>query len=52
MCDIGQGINVGHGKFDKNNKHRVLNKRRALKIWQIFEVFCNEKTRENYFSDI
>ena len=29
--DVGQGINVGHGKFDKMNKHRALNKRRAWK---------------------
>jgi hypothetical protein len=42
-------MNVGHGK-DKNNKHRALNKRRAWKIWQKFEVFCNEKTTGNYFS--
>jgi hypothetical protein len=27
--DVGQGINVGPGKFDKNNKCRPLNKRRA-----------------------
>ena len=27
--DVGQGINVGHGKFVKNNKPRVLNKCRA-----------------------
>ena len=27
--DVGQGINVGTGKLDKNNKHRALNKRRA-----------------------
>ena len=32
--DVGQGINVGYGKFDKKNKHRALNKRRAWKIWQ------------------
>ena len=30
--DVGQGINVGHGKFDKKNKHRALNKRRASKF--------------------
>ena len=23
--DVGQGINVGPGKFGKKNKHRVLN---------------------------
>ena len=23
---VGQGINLGHRKFDKNNKHRALNK--------------------------
>ena len=27
--DVGQGINVGPGKFFKNNKHRALNKGRA-----------------------
>ena len=32
--DLGQGINVGSGKFDKNNKHMALNKRRAWEIWQ------------------
>ena len=32
--DIGQGINVRYGRFDKNNEHRALNKRRAWKIWQ------------------
>ena len=41
--DVGQGINVGHGKFVKKNKHTALNKHRAWKIWQKFEVFCNEK---------
>ena len=49
--DIGQGINVRHGKFDKNNKHRALNKHRAWEIWQTIVVFCNEKTREKYFSN-
>ena len=37
--DVGQGINVGQGKFDKKNEHRALNKRKAWKIWQKFEVF-------------
>ena len=27
--DVGQGINIGPGKFVKNNKRRVLNKHRA-----------------------
>ena len=27
--DVGQGINVGPGKFVKKNKRRALNKRRA-----------------------
>ena len=27
--DVGQGINIGPGKFVKNNKRRALNKRRA-----------------------
>ena len=27
--DVGQGINVGHGKFGKNDKRRALNKLRA-----------------------
>ena len=30
--DIGQGINVGLGKFAKNNKRRTLNKPRALEF--------------------
>ena len=30
--DVGQVINVGPGKLDKNNKRRALNKRRAWKI--------------------
>ena len=50
--DVGQEMNVGHGKFDKKNKHGAFNKRRAWKIWQKFEIFCSEKTGENYFSDI
>ena len=28
--DVGQGINVGPGKFGWNNKRRALNKRRAI----------------------
>ena len=32
--DVGQGINVGHGKIGKNNKRRPCNKRRAWTIWQ------------------
>ena len=32
--DVGQGINVGPGKFAKKNKRRALNKRMAWKIWQ------------------
>ena len=28
--DVGQGINIGHGKFGKKNKNRALNKRRAV----------------------
>ena len=35
--DIGQGINVGPGKLDKNDKHRALNKRRAWKTFQNFD---------------
>ena len=27
--DVGQRISVGPGKFDKKNKRRALNKRRA-----------------------
>ena len=30
--DVGQGINIGHGKFGKNIKRRALNKHRAWKI--------------------
>ena len=33
--DVGQEINVGPGKFGKNNKRRALNKHRAGKIWPI-----------------
>ena len=29
VIDVGQGISVGPGKFDKKNKRRALNKRRA-----------------------
>ena len=32
VIDVGQGIRVGPGKFDKKNKRRALNKRRAEKI--------------------
>ena len=32
--DVGQGITVGPGKFDKKNKDRVLNKHRAWKVWR------------------
>ena len=35
--DIGQEINVGPGKVDKNNK------RRARPIWQAFEVLVLKK---------
>jgi hypothetical protein len=34
VIDVGQGISVGPGRFVKNNKRRVLNKRRAWKIWK------------------
>ena len=40
--DVGQEINVGHGKFDKNNK------RGAWKFWHKFEVFVMKKP-ENIF---
>ena len=30
--DVGQGINIGLGKFGKNLKSRTWNKRRAWKI--------------------
>ena len=33
---VGQGINVGLGKFGKNNKSRALNKRRASEFKFIF----------------
>jgi hypothetical protein len=33
--DVGKEINIGPGKFGKNNKHRALNKRRAGKILPI-----------------
>jgi hypothetical protein len=32
--DVGQGINIGPGKLDKNNKCMALNKYRAWKIRQ------------------
>jgi hypothetical protein len=34
LVNVGQGVNVGPENFDKKNKHRVLNKCRAWKIWQ------------------
>ena len=34
LIDVGQGISVGPGRFDKKNKSRALNKRRAWKIWK------------------
>ena len=36
--DIGQEINVGPGKFGKNNKRRALNNSRPWKIWQNFKI--------------
>ena len=30
--DVGQGINVGHGKFNKKNKCRALNKHRHQNV--------------------
>ena len=30
VIDVGQGISVGPGKFDKKNKYRALNKHRNL----------------------
>ena len=32
--DVGQGMNIGLGIFDKKNKRRALNKCRAWKICQ------------------
>ena len=49
--DVGQEINIGTGKFGKNNKRRALNKRRTLKIWQKFEVFVMKKLEAEMFSD-
>ena len=43
--DVGQGINVGHGKFGKNDKNRALNKHMAWKIWQKFEVFWKKRKK-------
>ena len=34
LIDVGQGISIGPGRFGKKNKRRVLNKRRAWKIWK------------------
>ena len=34
LINVGQGISVGPGRFDKKNKRRVLNNRRAWKIWK------------------
>ena len=42
--DVGQGINVGPGKFGKNDKRRALNNSRPWKIWQNFEVFIMKPT--------
>ena len=36
--DIGQGINVGPGNFEKKNKHKALNKRRTWRIWMSYYV--------------
>ena len=47
--ESGQRKNIGSGKFDKNNKHRALNKRRAWKIWQKFEDFCYENMEKIIF---
>ena len=33
--DVGQRMNVGSGKFGKNDKRRAFSKRRARKIWPI-----------------
>ena len=33
-CTLESLLDVGHGKFDKNNKHRALNKRGAWKNLQ------------------
>ena len=38
--DVGQGINVGPGKFVKKNKRRALNKRRA---WTKCAKLCYKK---------
>ena len=35
---LESGINVGSGKFDKNNKHRTLNKYGAWKMRQKYAM--------------
>ena len=34
LIDVGQGIRLGPGRFDKKNKRRALNKSRAWRICQ------------------
>ena len=41
--DVGQKINVGPGKFGKNNKCR------AGKIWQTLQVFVLKKQKKRGF---
>ena len=45
LITLDSGIYVGPGKVGKNYK------RRALKIWQKFEVFVKKKTGKFYFFD-
>ena len=44
--DVRQGINVGPGKFGKNNKRRALNNRKTWKVWQKFEAFVMKKPKK------
>jgi hypothetical protein len=47
--DVGQEINIGPGKFGKNDKRRALNKRRKWKMWKNFEVFVKKKLEKIFY---
>ena len=46
--DVGQKINVGPGKFGKNNKCRALNNRKAWKVWQKFEALVRGRSQTTF----
>ena len=50
--DVGQGINVGPGKFVKKNKRRALNKRRTCPTFiqgmnKMCQVMLKKKTKND-----